>query len=68
MSLRAGPSGAVVLTVADDGRTEENQSIGSSNSVGSRITRALVEQLEGEIEVVQDHGTTVIVTVPRPDA
>jgi two-component sensor histidine kinase len=68
ISFRPSSSGRMVLTVADDGRTEEHRSIMASDSVGSRITWALVEQLEGDIQVIQDQGTKITVTVPCPEA
>ncbi|MBS7669732.1 sensor histidine kinase [Croceicoccus gelatinilyticus] len=55
------------LTVADDGSTvsgfDPNRL--DKGGVGSRIVRALVKQLKGEISVTDDNGTTVTIDFPR---
>jgi len=68
ISLRTQPPDRVILAVADDGKPEECDFVEASGSLGLRIAKALVAQLEGRMDVVQDNGTRVMVTMPRPEA
>ncbi|UEM22695.1 sensor histidine kinase [Skermanella mucosa] len=65
ISFRAGSSNDAALTVADDGSADGHRSAIRSDTVGSKIIRALVAQLEGEIQVMHEYGTRVTVTVPN---
>jgi two-component sensor histidine kinase len=68
VSLLTEPSDTVILAVADDGTAGERNPVQTSGGVGLRIAKALVMQLEGRMDVVQDNGTRVMVTMPRPEA
>jgi two-component sensor histidine kinase len=68
VSLLTEPSDMVILAVADDGTASERNPVQTSGGVGLRIANALVMQLEGRMDVVQDNGTRVMVTMPRPEA
>jgi len=72
VSLHSQPSDTVILAVADNGVADNGKAgtsgVAQAPGVGLRIANALVEQLEGRIDVVQDNGTKVMVTMPRPVA
>ena len=64
-----GPSGQVVLVVADNGTgTAENQDYRTfpSSGLGSRIVSAMVQQLDGSVQYRHENGTTVEVRVRGP--
>ena len=73
VSLLTRPADTVVLAVADDGHAGGGHAGGGDplqapGGVGSRIAKALVAQLDGSMDVVQDKGTRVTVTMPHPEA
>ena len=67
VSLLTGELDTVILRVVDDGSVQHSEAFQSSDSVGLRIARALVGQLEGRMDVVQDKGTLITVTMLRPE-
>ncbi len=65
VALRLPDPDQVVLTVRDDDRDGAPRSPMTPGTVGWRITRALVTQLEGEIAIDRRNGTEVTIVVPR---
>ncbi|MGN6572120.1 MAG: sensor histidine kinase [Pseudolabrys sp.] len=63
VSIRRGDVARLVLTVSDNAPVDENADHGPS-----RIMRALVGQLRGELALAHDGGTVVTVVMPDPDA
>ena len=62
VSIRRGGAGRLALTVDDDAVPE------GADTEESRIVRALVRQLEGEIALERRNGTTATVTLPDTGA
>jgi two-component sensor histidine kinase len=62
VSVRRGSAGRIALTVNDDAVPE------GADTEESRIVRALVRQLEGEIALERRNGTTATVTLPDTGA
>ena len=57
----------VLVRVADDGiGVECNFDIHSTKSLGLKLATTLTAQLDGEIEIVADHGLTVSIRFPLP--
>jgi len=61
VSVRRGDVARLVLTVRDTAPADEEDG-------QSRILRALVGQLRGEITITRDGGTLAVVDMPDPDA
>jgi two-component sensor histidine kinase len=51
-------AGALMLKVSDDGKGLNSQI--SSNSLGFRLINAFKSQLQADLEIKNDHGTTVV--------
>ena len=70
MQLRRERDGEVILTVADDGRARAvaNEPRDGRTSMATKVIRALVSQLEGEMEVLYANGTRVEVRMSLPEA
>lgn len=50
--------GALILKVSDDGKGVNSEA--SSNSLGFRLINAFKSQLQADLEIRNDHGTTVV--------
>jgi two-component sensor histidine kinase len=59
---------SVRLAVTDNGRGfgEGGSSATSGSQLGTKIMQALVAQLDGELQVRTDRGTTIEVVAPLP--
>lgn len=65
VELRQAPGGAVMLVVSDDGiGLAHDVDPRSSTTLGMQLVSTLVEQLDGEIEVVRRDGMAFHVTFP----
>jgi len=67
ITLRRRSSAHLELTVLDNGLTTGTPSDTSSEGIDSRITRALVQQLDGELTVLRDQGTKLVLTIPHAE-
>ena len=63
MSLRRAPDAKLLLVVGDDAPPGE-----AGDASESRIVRALVTQLNGELALTRDGGTVATATLPDTDA
>ncbi len=63
--LHMNGDGQVAFSVSDDGvGMPEKFELGSSSSLGLSLVHTLVEQLEGELDISHQGGTTFRVTFP----
>jgi two-component sensor histidine kinase len=63
VAFRAGKNRQCTMTVKDNGvGLPEDKDFESADTLGLQLVRALVEQLDGKIEVVRKKGTEFIVT------
>lgn len=66
VSLSRAPEGPILLEVADDGVGFDRAQCEASGTLGFRLLRALVGQLDGSLEIDSSPGTRVRVTIPAP--
>jgi PAS domain S-box-containing protein len=65
VALRRVPGPLVELAVGDDGiGMAQDAAATARGSLGLQLVSMLVEQLEGKLDVIRDHGTTFRVTFP----
>jgi PAS domain S-box-containing protein len=65
VALRRVPGPLIELAVGDDGvGMAQDVAATPRGSLGLQLVGMLVEQLEGKLDVIQDHGTTFRVTFP----
>jgi PAS domain S-box-containing protein len=66
--LRPGDDGRIVLTVSDNGVGQSaDPGAAPRSGLGSKIVNSLVAQLQGEIAVYLDGGTTTVISLPPPE-
>ena len=64
-SLHCQEGGDCTLMFGDDGvGMPEGPDLKSKDSMGMTITRALVKQIDGNVKITRDNGTTVSITFP----
>jgi two-component sensor histidine kinase len=64
ISLREDAPDQLILTVSDNGRGMGEPLAGRARGLGTAITKGLVSQLDGRIEVVSDGGVCTTVRFP----
>lgn len=68
VAFRAGEKMECTLTVKDNGiGLPEKVNIESSTTLGLKLVRALVDQLEGSMEIVRNNGSGFVVKFKRGD-
>jgi PAS domain S-box-containing protein len=68
VAFRAGKNMQCTLMVRDNGvGLPEDLDLDSASTLGLQLVRALVEQLEGNIQMVRDNGTAFIIEFKRGD-
>ena len=66
VSLTITGGGRAYLIVADKGAAVLDTSSPSASAIGQQIIAALVDQLDGEMTMDENHGRQVVVTFPCP--
>lgn len=65
--LRSEPSGIVLVSVIDDGiGIDAQHDIQSSSSLGLKLATTLCSQLDAQLEIVSDSGTTIHIRFAVP--
>lgn len=68
VAFRAGKKMQCTLMVSDNGvGLPEDLDVDSANTLGLQLVRALVDQLEGRIQMVRNNGTKFIIKFKRGD-